>query len=181
MNLLAVFFKYVLFFNILFSGCIRFVPVSNEKIIDRDLQLDDGVETTVDTFSISGIDFVLKDSATLSKIEIAGDNNELIGELELKSSAFIIRKEKSKELLFYSYPEFNIDRIYMLAGTELDSIGKIERGISIDNSCGSMIQGLIVNQNKFYLTKAQKGFSKCKGFSSDEKDFYALAESFNTK
>lgn len=179
-NLLMKFFFLSSFiFGLILSSCYNSRDTSESKASHDSISVNNReVYFVADTFSIAGYDFVLKDGSGLSKLEVVGGSTEVIGKLELKSPSFIIREHQSKDLLFYSYPQFGVERIYMLAGTELDSLEKVERVIPLQESRTSAIQGLVFTNNKFYLTKAIDGVIRRNGYSSDEKDFYGLAELF---
>lgn len=175
----SFFYFYSFFLVLLFSGCFNSERTFEKNASKDSLSINiDNTYIVADTFSIAGYNFVLKDGPSLSKLEVIGDAIEVIGQLEIESPSFILRVHESNDLLFYSYPQFGVEQLYMLAGTELDSLEKVERLIPAEESRTSVIQGLVFANNKFYLTKAIEGAIRRKGYSSDEKDFYSLAEMF---
>lgn len=129
-----------------------------------------------DSCTINSTTYFIYQSDSIAYIKASGKMDTVYGRLSLRPPVYIVRADKSSAPLTYAYPAFNVDQVLMLFGNEADVTLKEAHGIPPDFYCGTHIQGLLLKDGRASLTRRAQQAVKCRGFSSDEKDFYTLAE-----
>ncbi len=130
-----------------------------------------------DSCTISGITFLIFQQDNLAFLEAQGLQDTIYGKLSLRAPVYFVRTAMdSNTVLTYSYPQFEAEQVLMLFGEQMNAADQAERGLTDTDWCGTKIQGLILEKDRAVLTKDTFEAYKCKGQSSDEKDFYTLAE-----
>lgn len=154
--------------------CFSFCSSSGKKATE-DNEVAIKKDSVTDSCTINGTRFVVYQRDSLAYIKAFGKQDTIYGELQLRAPVYFVRAHQSEKVLHYAYPQFQVNQVLMLFGNKADSAMLEARGLAPDLWCGTHIQGLLLKNGQALLTKKLHDGIKCKGFSSDEKDFYSLA------
>lgn len=133
-----------------------------------------GTEKKIDSCEVSGLKLELIQNGKAVKLQVVGDDGTIEGELKVDSPCYFVRENENIQK--FSYEDMGIDNVVIIMGNIADTKTKNNYGISDENICGTLAQGILIKKDKIILTeKIFKGGIICKDIGTDEKNFWDFA------